>query len=705
MATELGRYFVSISGNTSQLGKDIKRTFGDIDATVSANEAKATTSSQNVVNKSAKAASRAQQAGVQTLSQLATRAGSVLVDKTYNASRAAQQKISTVFKFGALAVGGVIAGALTSGFGRLNAIDTAQTKISSMGLDVKRSMDIANTAVKGTSFALDEAVTTLASFAGAGIGLSDMGKYLSITADAATAAGTQMDEMGHIVSGVMARGRAYTGEFNQIAQRGLSIMPQLQEATGATAEEVMDLFKQGRITADIFIGALGEAYEGAAALGGTTVQGSWSNLRTAITRTSAAVLESSFNRLPDIFSKISETIDTLSPSLVRFGNSIVEAVFPYIEKLVDKFAEFVNSGELNEYLEHLADKFEELIPKLKEIVPPLFAAAKAVGSAAWQIFLSILEILTPILEALVPLFAAMAEGIARNELVAKLLGAALLGFLGAAQAITLVKSIMSFTNGFMQLTKALSVANTTTLWTIGIWGMVVVAVAAVVAALVHFFTKTETGKRVWKSFTEFLDRAWDNFVLGIKDGYETIKNIFGWLKGHLGGFKGFFVGAFNIMKSVGSGALKVIGGTIEWLVIKPIKGLIWALEKVLELISKIGNTPGSILKKVSGGIGLPAAGGFKDGGIVPGVVNARTARADNILTRVSPGEIVFSNRDIDRLGGRDAVESLRTGKGSNGVGNASSGINIGEINAMDVNELVREMEKLLRRQSRRAQRV
>lgn len=705
MATELGRYFVSISGNTSQLGKDIKRTFGDIDATVSANEAKATTSSQNVVNKSAEAASRAQQAGVQTLSQLATRAGSVLVDKTYNASRAAQQKIGTVFKVGALAVGGMIAGALVSGFGRLNAIDTAQTKISSMGLDVKRSMDIANTAVKGTSFALDEAVTTLASFAGAGIGLSDMGKYLSITADAATAAGTKMDEMGQIVSGVMARGRAYTGEFNQIAQRGLSIMPQLQKATGATAEEVMGLFKQGKITADIFIGALGEAYEGAAALGGTTVQGSWSNLRTAITRTSAAVLDSSFNRLPDIFSKISETIDTLSPSLVRFGNSIVEAVFPYVEKLVDKFAEFVNSGKLNEYLEHLADKFEELIPKLEEIVPPLFAAAKAVGSAAWQIFLSILEILTPILEALVPLFAAMAEGIARNELVAKLLGAALLGFLGAAQAITLVKSIMSFTNGFMQLTKALSVANTTTLWTIGIWGMVVAAVAAVVAALVYFFTKTETGKRAWKSFTEFLNKAWDKFVLGIKDGYETIKNIFGWLKGHLGGFKGFFVGAFNIMKSVGSGALKVIGGIIEWLVIKPIKGLIWALEKVLELISKIGNAPGSILKKVSGGIRLPAAGGFKDGGIVPGVVNARTARADNILTRVSPGEIVFSNRDIDRLGGRDAVESLRTGKGSSGVDNASSGINIGEINAMDVNELVREMEKLLRRQSRRAQRV
>ncbi|MDE6554593.1 MAG: phage tail tape measure protein [Lactobacillus sp.] len=44
----------------------------------------------------------------------------------------------------------------------------------------------------------------------------------------------------------------------------------------------------------------------------------------------------------------------------------------------------------------------------------------------------------------------------------------------------------------------------------GPWGIVAIAIAAVVAALVLFFTKTKMGQQIWQNFTKFLSDAWNN---------------------------------------------------------------------------------------------------------------------------------------------------------------------------------------------------
>ena len=48
------------------------------------------------------------------------------------------------------------------------------------------------------------------------------------------------------------------------------------------------------------------------------------------------------------------------------------------------------------------------------------------------------------------------------------------------------------------------------------------AIAAVVAGLVYFFTQTETGKRLWGEFTDFLKNAWE----GVKEGLANIGQWF-----------------------------------------------------------------------------------------------------------------------------------------------------------------------------------
>lgn len=109
-----------------------------------------------------------------------------------------------------------------------------------------------------------------------------------------------------------------------------------------------------------------------------------------------------------------------------------------------------------------------------------------------------------------------------------------------------------------------------------------IAIAAVVAALVYFFTQTETGKKVWGDFVDFLKSAWDGIVSffsgigqwfadiwnGVVDGAKVIwQGLVDWFSGIVQGIQdiwngitGFFGGIFNAVSDVVSTVFNAIGG-------------------------------------------------------------------------------------------------------------------------------------------------
>ena len=131
-----------------------------------------------------------------------------------------------------------------------------------------------------------------------------------------------------------------------------------------------------------------------------------------------------------------------------------------------------------------------------------------------------------------------------------------------------------------------------------------IAIAAIVAGLVYFFTQTETGKKAWASFVDFLKSAWDGIVsffsgigqwfadiwngavdgakaiwqglvdwfIGIVQGIQNIWNgittffttlwttVIGGIQSVWGGVTGFFSGIFNAVSSVVSTVFSAIGG-------------------------------------------------------------------------------------------------------------------------------------------------
>lgn len=88
-------------------------------------------------------------------------------------------------------------------------------------------------------------------------------------------------------------------------------------------------------------------------------------------------------------------------------------------------------------------------------------------------------------------------------------------------------------------------------------GAIITAIAAVVAALVWFFTQTETGRKAWAAFTQWLGDAWNKICEVGKAVWEGLASFFSGLwegissvaQSVWGGISSFFTGIWDGMKS------------------------------------------------------------------------------------------------------------------------------------------------------------
>jgi hypothetical protein len=68
--------------------------------------------------------------------------------------------------------------------------------------------------------------------------------------------------------------------------------------------------------------------------------------------------------------------------------------------------------------------------------------------------------------------------------------------------------------------------------------LVVIAVAALVAGLIFFFTQTQLGQEIWANFTSFLATSWDFIVTAFSAAFDFISGAFK-------GYVNFWIGLFE----------------------------------------------------------------------------------------------------------------------------------------------------------------
>lgn len=239
---------------------------------------------------------------------------------------------------GAVTVG--IAGigtALTAGFSRLNAIDTASAKLRGLGNDAK-SVDAimanATASVKGTSFGLGEAATVAASAVAAGIKPGEqLETMLKGVANVAAATGGTMEETGSVFNKVAATGKAYTDNINQLADRGLPIWQALADKLGVTTDEVREMASKGKIDFRTFSDAAASAAGTVATEMGTTVPGAFANLKASIGRIGANLLDGVFGKLGPLIQAATKALGPMEDMAKGLGSAIGDVLGPAIDQV------------------------------------------------------------------------------------------------------------------------------------------------------------------------------------------------------------------------------------------------------------------------------------------------------------------------------------------------------------------------------------
>ncbi|MFW9223249.1 hypothetical protein [Corynebacterium striatum] len=139
--------------------------------------------------------------------------------------------------------------------------------------------------------------------------------------------------------------------------------------------------------------------------------------------------------------------------------------------------------------------------------------------------------LLPVMALVTEAFAKVSEQVGKHPKLFLTLAGAVGTVAAAIVGISTVSSAVSALGGMAKIAAVASKMMTglkvaMTVFT-GPIGLIVAGIAAVVAGLVLFFTKTETGRKMWASFTEALGKGWDWVVEKFKAGIEWVKTNFG----------------------------------------------------------------------------------------------------------------------------------------------------------------------------------
>lgn len=202
---------------------------------------------------------------------------------------------------------------VSSGFGRLSSIENARATLTGLGHDtetVELAMESALNAVTGTAFGMDEAASMAAGLMASGIEPGEqLESTLRLVADAATIAGTSMEDMGSIFNVIGATDRMQAEELNRLGDRGIPILQMLSDTMGVTVDDVRELASAGEIGFAEFTAAMEDGLGGAALSSGDTTTGTWRNVKAAVSRLGAEILEPVWDSFKDIGNDIIDFID------------------------------------------------------------------------------------------------------------------------------------------------------------------------------------------------------------------------------------------------------------------------------------------------------------------------------------------------------------------------------------------------------------
>lgn len=431
-------------------------------------------------------------------------------DKVERSARKSGSVLSRLSKFGlgalkktaigaTAAVAGVASSALWKGFGRLKAIDQAQASLRGLkltGTEIKSVMGSATDAVTGTAYGLDAAAGAAAGALGAGVRQGkELTSYLSLIGDATAQSTTDFSSMARMLNKVEGAGKL-TGEvLNQMAENGLQVMPMLTKEYGKNSAEIQKMVSKGQVSADDFRRILTKNIGGAAMQSGKTFSGALANMNAALGRLGAKILGPVFTKMPGLFSRLGGGLDSIGPTAERLGTRI-GSTFAQIGKRLSQ----VNWSAAGEALRTTFGRVRVIVGDLAATFGPLLKDLTAGAiKAAPGIFERIGSALSTVGSVVSSVTGFMRNHQTTVQALAVAVGAGVVAWKLWTGAIKTWQAIVKGAIAIQAAWNAVLALNPIML--------IVIGLAALAAALVYAYKKSETFRNIVNGAFNIVRRA------------------------------------------------------------------------------------------------------------------------------------------------------------------------------------------------------
>lgn len=555
------------------------------------------------------------------------------------------------------------------------------------------------------------------------IGLGDSAKTAVGKTEALVKANQAFGGTGENLKGVAqaygqmsASGKVTAENINQLTDNNTALSASLQDTIMQMNPSLQqygsfnEAVSAGAVSMDMFDKAMQKAADGSS--GATkTIRDTWSGFNEDLSQALLPTLET-----------LTPVINALIDKMDDWGKGSGKAIENVVKYFQDLFKQLQQNGAITQF-SAIWDNLKSAFGSVIGIIGNLIKSFAGVDESTSKNSTSVENVANTI-SSLASKFADIMKSIA--DFVGKIsesksamdaIKVALVALAGAFVAMKVINGIIKAYETYNKIVEAGTIIQGAfnAIMAVNPFVLLGIAIAAVVAGLVYFFTQTETGKKAWASFVDFLKSAWDGIVsffsgigqwfadiwngavdgakgiwqglvdwfVGIVQGIQNIWNgittffttlwttVIGGIQSVWGGVTGFFGGIFDAVSSVVSTVFSGIGGfaSSAWNVLVSV----WSA--VSGFFGGIFNAVSGVVSSVFSAIGSFASSAW---GVVQSIWSAVSGFFSGIFNSVrSVVSGVFS-----AIGGFASSAWSRISGVFNGVGSFFSGVFNGAKNAV-----------------------
>lgn len=534
------------------------------------------------------------------------------VSATDSASSSVLGGGKSFLKMGALAgIGaGVVTKALqtmgsmtTSIVSRFDTLNNANRTFKNMGFattDTKKAMSGLNDSIMGLPTSLDQAVQGMELMAASTGDVQKGQKVFSAVNDAVLGFGGSSAQASSAVQQLsqdLSSGTITAATWNSMINDGMGpALKALAKSMGMTSGQLKGALSNGKVSADKFSEALinmdkngggGMQSLHKIALDSTAgISSSFANLKTAVVRGSA-------NMLTVVDNFIKSVTGTNISGWIKQAASAVTAGMAIASQAIKSFTPVAKS------IFNTLKSIVAWVGQNKDWLLPLVASVSA--------FKSVITVVGIAKNA----FSAFGNALEVGGLLARIVS----GSKDAAAGLSLMAQNSKLAAVAQKVLQAVSAANP--------WVLLVAAIAAVVAGLAYFFTKTKTGQKIWSEFVSGLKDLWNGLASffsglwsgitqtfnsaakGVQNGWNSVTTFFSNLwTGIVNGATSAWNGLTSFLSSTWSGIVNI--ATSVWGGISSFFSGLW--QGIVSVATGIWNTFGPALTTIWQGIVSIATG-------------------------------------------------------------------------------------------------